>query len=188
MNLVHRWICRSNGWRKSLEESVVPWVLSGMELGTEVLEVGPGPGLTTDLLRSRFARMTAIEIDIDLANSLARRLRDSNVKVVRGDATSMPFEDAQFSGAVSFTMLHHVPSPALQDRLFREVRRVLKPGGVFAGVDSNQSLRMRLFHIHDTLMPVDHKTISARLEAAGFEDVQVEANERRFRFHARRSS
>jgi SAM-dependent methyltransferase len=107
------------------------------------------------------------------------------VTVIRGDATAMPFVDARFSGAVSFTMLHHLPSPDLQDKLLREVRRVLRPGGVFAGVDSRQSLSMRLLHIHDTLVPVNPNTFSARLEAAGFQDVFIETDNRAFRFHAR---
>ncbi len=162
----------------------MPWVLSGVELGEDVLEVGPGPGLTTDILRRRIARMTALEIDPVLADSLAARLGGSNVTVVQGDATQMPFEDGRFSGAVSFTMLHHVPSPALQDSLLREVRRVLRPGGVFAGVDSRQSLVMRLLHIHDTLVPVDPDRLGARLEAAGFRDVLIESNDRAFRFRA----
>ena len=164
---------------------MLPWALDGVELGHELLEVGPGPGLTTDLLRPRVAGMTAIEIDQALARSLAARLGGSNVKVVLGDATAMPFGDAQFSGVVSFTMLHHVPSANLQDRLLREVRRVLKPGGMFAGMDSRQSIGMRLLHIHDTLVPINPDTFNARLEAAGFQDVFIQANAHAFRFHAR---
>ena len=67
MNLIHRWLCRSAGWRKQLEADVIPWVLRDVELGSEVLEVGPGPGLTTDLLRPRITHLTAIEIDSGLA-------------------------------------------------------------------------------------------------------------------------
>jgi SAM-dependent methyltransferase len=98
----------------------------------------------------------------------------------------MPFSDAQFSGGVSFTMLHHVPSPELQDKLLREVWRVLEPGGVFAGSDSRQSLLMRLIHNGDTLVPVDPDTFGLRLEAAGFEVVELEKNSDAFRFHARK--
>ncbi len=186
MNRVHRWICRSDFWRKALEQKVMPWVLTGVELGPEVLEVGPGPGLTTDLLRSRIARMTALEIDPRLAGGLAARLAGTNVKVIQGDATAMPFEDATFSAALCCTMLHHVPSPTMQDKLLAEVRRVLKPGGMFAGVDSRQSVGMRLLHIYDTLVPVDPDTFGARLEAAGFQDAFIETTPTSFRFRARR--
>ncbi len=187
MNLIHRWLCRSAGWREQLETEVVPWVLRDVDLGPDVLEVGPGPGLTTDLLRARLTHLTAIEIDRALADALRARLQGSNAEVIQGDATAMPFADERFSGTVCFTMLHHVPSAELQDRLLKEVCRVLRPGGVFAGVDSRQSLRMRLLHIHDTLVPVDPDRFGGRLEAAGFTNIQIEQNERRFRFQARRA-
>jgi ubiquinone/menaquinone biosynthesis C-methylase UbiE len=131
--------------------------------------------------------VTAIEIDAALAKSLALRLEHANVTVVRGDATKMSFADCEFSGAVSFTMLHHVPSPILQDKLLREVWRVLKPGARFAGTDSIQSWTMRLIHIGDTLVPINPVTFCSRLKTAGFEDILIETNSRAFRFCARRA-
>jgi 16S rRNA A1518/A1519 N6-dimethyltransferase RsmA/KsgA/DIM1 with predicted DNA glycosylase/AP lyase activity len=136
MNRFHRWFCQTNIWKKALADEIIPWALKDVEIGDDVLEVGPGPGMTTDILCERLPRLTSIEIDPSLADALKQRLQGTNVKVVEGDATAMPFADGSFSGAVSFTMLHHVPSPALQDRLLAEVCRVLKPGGVFAGSDS----------------------------------------------------
>lgn len=64
--------------------------------------------------------------------------------------------------------------------------RVIKPGGVFAGSDSLQSLFMRLIHIGDTLVPINPDTVGARLEAAGFEVLKVEKNSHAFRFQARK--
>ncbi len=185
MNRLHHWLCRSNRWRETIQQRV-PWVLAGADLGRNVLELGPGPGLTTDLLRRAAQRVTAIEVDVELANSLRLRLRGSNVEVITGDATDMPFSDAQFSGGASFTMLHHVPSAELQDKLLREVWRVLEPGGIFVGSDSLQGLLMRLIHIGDTLVPVDPDKFGARLEAAGFQVLELEKNSHAFRFHARR--
>ena len=186
MNRVHRWFCRSSMWRRTLEERLLPWVLGEADLGDEVLEVGPGPGLATDVLRRRTARLTAIEIDTALAESLRARTRGTNVSVTHGDATEMPFEDARFSAAVCFTMLHHVPSPALQDRLLKEVRRVLRPGAPFLGSDSVSSRTFEMLHWRDTLVPVDPDTFGERLEAAGFTDVAVRRAPRTFRFRARR--
>lgn len=186
MNRIHHWLCRSERWRKELEANVVPWVLGGVTLGSNVLEVGPGPGLTTDILRSRVAALTALEIDSGLANSLAARMHGGNVTVIQGDATSMPFENAQFSGALCFTMLHHVPSPALQDKLLGEIFRVLQPGGMVAGTDGLTSTYMKLIHLFDTLVPINPATFQGRLQAAGFEEILVEAKPTRFRFRARK--
>src|SRR5580692_5282748 len=90
LNQLHRWLCRSSRWKTTLEQRI-PWVLSSAELGPHVLEAGPGPGLTTDHLRSEVLRLTAIEADHELAQSLRARLSGTNVEVVHGDATTMPF-------------------------------------------------------------------------------------------------
>jgi len=184
MNRFHRWFCRTSFWKKTLANEIIPWALKGIDLGDDILEVRPGPGMTTDILRERAQRLTSIEIDPRLADALKRRFQDTNVKVVEGDATAMPFADGSFSGAVSFTMLHLVPSPALQDRLLAEVYRVLKPGGVFAGSDSRWSVGFRLIHLWDTLVVVEPETFAERLAAAGFTDVSVKVAKRTFRFRA----
>jgi ubiquinone/menaquinone biosynthesis C-methylase UbiE len=185
MNRFHQWLCNSYRWRATLRERV-PWVIGKTDLGPNVLELGSGPGLTTDLLRMSLQHLTALELDQKFVGALTLRLRESNVKVVEGDATDMPFGDSEFSGAVSFTMLHHIPSAALQDEVLREVFRVLKPGGFFVGSDSLQSWFMRIIHIGDTLVPVNPDTIGARLQRAGFEVLEVQKNSQAFRFRARR--
>jgi len=186
MNRFHRWYCRTERWRRTVRDDLMPWVLRNVDLGDDVLEVGPGPGLTTDVLRSRVARVTALEIDPGLATALRDRTTGTAVVVVEGDGTAMPFADASFSGAVSCTMLHHVPAPALQDQLLAEVRRVLRPGAWFVGSDSTPSLPFRLAHLFDTMVLVEPDGFGARLEAAGFEEVAIRTAPHTFRFRARR--
>jgi len=187
MNAFHRWLCQSSFWKAGLEK-LLPWVLEGTDLGDHVLEIGPGPGLTTDLLRTRIPRMTALEIDPLLADSLRRRMENTNVRAMQGDATDMPFDDQQFSAVVSFYMLHHVPSAALQDKLLGEAHRVLRPGGIFAGIDGTYSLPFRIIHIGDTGVTVDPNTFGARLEAVRFTNIRVDKGARRFRFQAWRAA
>ena len=184
MNRFHRWYCRTRHWRRTVEERLLPWALAGADLGSDVLEIGPGPGLTTDVLARRVLRLTALEIDATLATALRRR--HAAVRVVEGDATAMPFPDASFSAAVAFTMLHHMPSAAAQDRLLGEVLRVLRPGGLFAGSDSTTSLLFRLAHVRDTMQLVDPNGLAERLTRAGFRDAEVRTARGAFRFRARR--
>ena len=69
---------------------------------------------------------------------MAERLRErygDRARIITGDGTDTGMPADEFSSVVSFTMLHHVPTAALQDRLFAEAFRVLRPGGVFAGSD-----------------------------------------------------
>jgi predicted methyltransferase len=83
-------------------------------------------------------------------------------------------------------MLHHAPSPRLQDKVLRQVFRVLEPGGFFLGSDGPMDWVMRIIHIGDTLVPVNPDTFAARLERAGFEVCEIQRNWQAFRFRARR--
>jgi SAM-dependent methyltransferase len=173
MNEDHNELCSSPAWAEHLTTDVLPKVIDGVQLGRHLLEAGPGFGLATDILRLRVERVTAVEIDPEYAARLSARFAGTNVEIVEGDATALRFRDGSFSSAASFTMLHHVPTAALQDRLFAEVARALTPGGVLVGSDSVDSESLRAFHEGDTYNPVDPATLPRRLEAAGFVDVRV---------------
>jgi len=58
---------------------------------------------------------------------------------------------------------------------------------VFAGTDSIRRVFLRLAHIGDTYVPIDYHTLRARLEIAGFTDVEIARGKKRFRFRARRA-
>src|SRR4051794_11724748 len=170
MNLVHRRYCRSARWRRHLG-AILPWATQGVPLDGRVLELGSGPGLTTDWLRSRAGTLTAVEHDEADAADLAIRAPD--VEVHRADATDLPFDDGMFDVVVCFTMLHHVPSTELQDQLFAQAHRVLGPSGVFAGSDSRWGPLFALAHLGDTMQLVDPDELPGRLVTAGFTNPDV---------------
>jgi ubiquinone/menaquinone biosynthesis C-methylase UbiE len=184
MNEAHLKLCSSDEWAEGVKKWIIPNALKDVTLGDHVLEVGPGPGRTTEVLKDMTAKLTAVEVDSMLAEKLTARMAGTNVTVVEADATAMPFPDDHFSGAVSFTMLHHVPTPELQDKLFVEVARVVKPGGVFAGVDSLDSEDFRKLHIDDICVTVPPETLAERLRKAGFSEVSVEPNSYVVQFRA----
>lgn len=169
--------CGSAEWRALVRDSILPWALDGLELGDDVLEVGPGYGATTDVLAATVPRLTAVEIDEELAAQLAVRFQGNpRVAIVRGDATALEFPDEHFTGAACFTMLHHVPTAALQDLLFREVGRVLRPEAALVALDSLPSQELEAHHEGDTYNPIHPAGLVPRLEDAGFHDVQVRTN------------
>ena len=187
MNLIHRKLCSSTGWAERVEQELLPWALRDLDLGDDVLEIGPGFGATTRVLARSAPALTALEVDHASAEGLRAEFGDS-VTVVEGDGGAMPFPDGRFSAVVCFTMLHHVPSAAQQDALFREAARVLRPGGVFAGSDSRLSLRFRILHVRDTMVVVDPETLPARLTAAGFTDPTIKLSDRSVRFRATKAA
>jgi SAM-dependent methyltransferase len=186
MNEGHLQFLASPEWKRMLERDLLPWLERAGDLGDDVLEVGPGPGLTTDILRSRAGRVTAVELDSTLASALAARLAGTNVAVVHGDATDTGLAADRFSAATCFSMLHHVPSPEEQDQLLQELNRVLRPGALLFGTDSVDAAPIRAFHSDDVFVPVDPDTFGPRLEAVGFTDVTIEVGEYEIRFRARK--
>jgi SAM-dependent methyltransferase len=184
MNLIHNKLCSSRWWARRVEGELLPWGLKGVELGDQVLEIGPGFGATTRVLSTRPGALSVLELDTRYCEQLRGEFGDA-VAVIQGDATKLPFADASFSAAVCFTMLHHIPSRELQDRAFAEIARVLRPGGAFAGTDSvGTGAIFKLIHVGDTLVPLDPDELPSRLQAAGLSEPRVQRGGRSFRFTA----
>ena len=173
MNADHENLCSSPEWASYLQAEVLPAVTAGIDLGKDVLEIGPGPGAATGWLAERVAQLTALEADQDAAANLAGRYRGSNVTVDTGDATRMSYPDAVFDAVTSFTMLHHVPTAAAQYQILAEAQRVLRPGGTLAGSDSLASVGLHHFHAGDTYHPLDPATLLTWLRTLGFSPVTI---------------
>lgn len=185
MNEAHLIYCAGPEWAETVQKYVIPAVTSDIDLGDHLLEIGPGPGLTTDILRTMVARLTAAELDEELAAKLAQRMAGTNVTVLQADATALPMESGTFSAAICLTMLHHVPTLEMQDRLLSEMARVVRPGGFVLGSDSLDSPEFRSFHEGDICTPIDPTTLKQRLEGFGLVDVAIETNPYSVRFAAR---
>ena len=160
-----------------METEVLEPVTSGLELGNEMLEIGPGPGAATRWLRHRVERLVALELDPGAAAHLADDLAGTNVTIQVGDATHVPFPDESFDSVGCFTMLHHLPTAQAQFRTVCEAYRVLRPGGVLVGADSLASQGLHDFHEGDTYNPIDPARLLVFLQAAGFGHVMVSAGE-----------
>jgi len=176
MHAGHLAFIASDAWAEMLQEDLLPWLSANGDLGDDVLEIGSGPGSTTDLLRERAERVTALELDRSVADALAARLHGSNVAVVHGDGTDTGLQADRFSSVTCFHMLHHMPTPELQDRLFAEVCRVLRPGGAFLVADAldQDGIRSRHREEGETFVPLDPATVRERLHGAGFADSDID--------------
>jgi SAM-dependent methyltransferase len=173
MNQNHAKLCTSPEWALHLQTSTLSTLADALGTDIEMLEIGPGPGAATDWLRHRVGRLVAVEYDREAARVLAERYAGTNVEVHHGDATALEFGEAQFDAVGSFTMLHHVPTAALQNRLLSEALRVLRPGGVLLGSDSLAHDSLHHFHEGDVYNPVEPAAFLVRLQTLGFERITI---------------
>ncbi len=99
------------------------------------LELGFGNAINMCWFANRGFRMSGIDVSnvaIDLAKTMiAERGVEQNVdQLVEGTIADMPFEDNTFDGVVETYVLQHLANPD-RANAFKEIHRVLKPGGVF---------------------------------------------------------
>jgi SAM-dependent methyltransferase len=173
VNENHARVCASPEWAEYLCREVLPAAVGDADLGSDLIEVGPGPGASTEWLRHRVDRVVAVEVEPEAADRLAARFADTNVRVLTADATGLPIDPDSFDAAASFTMLHHLATAALQNRLLAELLRVLRPGGVLVGSDSLASDELHQFHEGDTYNPVDPAGLLVRLQTLGYERITL---------------
>jgi ubiquinone/menaquinone biosynthesis C-methylase UbiE len=173
MNADHENLCGSPEWAAWLQSEILPAVTAGIDLGKEMLEIGPGPGAATGWLCEHVASLTLLETDAAAAAALATRHCGGNVTVDTGDAAHMPYGNESFDSVGSFTMLHHVPTAAEQYQILGQAMRVLRPGGTLLGSDSLASTGLHHFHAGDTYNPVDPAVLLVWLRTLGFTPVTL---------------
>jgi ubiquinone/menaquinone biosynthesis C-methylase UbiE len=184
MNAAEHFICSSSLWRYLTKRKLLPWILSETDLGDHLLEVGAGYGAATSHLRERVPRVTSLEYDRLSTRKLKQQHDGHSGGAVHGDATKLPFASKTFSSTLAILVLHHLKSRQLQDRVFAEVFRVLKPGGVFVAFEITDSWIHHVGHIRSTFTPVSPGSAFGRLSTAGFSPIALDLRKGAFRFIA----
>src|SRR5690242_4174446 len=113
MNPAHLDLCGSVEWSAHLRDDILTPLLKDVNLGSRMLELGPGPGAATDFLRSRVESLTALELDPVAARELETKYAGSNVTVLIGDCVRPDIEDGSFDSIGAFTMLQDRKSTRL---------------------------------------------------------------------------
>lgn len=148
--------------------------------GMHLLDVGSGLGGPARFLAGTFgSRVTGVDLTPDycyVAEMLTRRMGLEDLVTFHcGDACDMPFGDETFDAALSQNAIMNI---ADKDRLFAEVRRVLKPGARFAVscvvTGPGGPLRLPVEWAADASMDftVGAEELQGALEGAGFRVVE----------------
>ena len=154
MNEYHLNFCASDEWADALKQWILPGALAGVDLGDDVLEVGPGPGRTTDLLKDMTRRLTAVEVDATLAETAGGAAgRDER----RGRPRRRHRHALRRRAVQRRGLVHHVASRPERRAAGRAVRRGrpgARTGAVFAGVDSPDTPEFREMRVDDVCNPI----------------------------------
>jgi SAM-dependent methyltransferase len=100
---------------------------AGIQRGSQVLEIGSGPGHVADMLVQAGASVTGVDFSSKMVEVAQSRYPEITFR--QADAEQLPFEATSFDAVVANFVVHHLARP---ETVFREVNRVLKPGGRFA--------------------------------------------------------
>ncbi len=112
-----------------LKTSLMREVLTARGIGRRGLDVGCGQGTYVARMRGEQFDVRGIDMSAGQIRLAARRIGDAGVVSV-GSALAIHEPDASFDFAYTINVLHHLPSIDDQRRAFKEILRVLKPGGV----------------------------------------------------------
>ena len=143
--------------------------------GLRYLDVGCGKGELLQLLQPSFQRAAGCDVSAGMMHEMMQKIAEIDIRV-QPDALRIPFGDAEFDLVTAVCVYHHVP-PADRPALTKEIRRVLRPGGIFCMIEHNPRNPVTRLIVSRT--PVDADAIlvpagEARQLAAGAEMVPLE--------------
>lgn len=180
-----RWLrpAHSPAHARRTAASHAAFLLPHLRPGMSLLDAGCGPGSITVGLAEAIAPAQAMGIDasaesIDAARALAAERAVTNIRFEIADVYALPFDEAMFDAAFCHFVLQHLADPLAA---LRELRRVMKPGGVIGLADADHDgivlwpsdpLLARSFEVLESLRlggdPRVGKRLRALLHEAGF--------------------
>ena len=131
--------------RQYWETTTIRRHLAGLKAQTS-LEIGCGYGRLSPIL----AEFSAVHIAIDINPEALEKARKyyQGIEFRQASATELPAGDASQDLVVTWTVLQHIPPPAIEKAL-AEIRRVLKPGGTVLLCEATKFPNRKAEHIWD---------------------------------------
>lgn len=116
---------------KTFSDTEISYVLDRLSIHDEVLDIGCGTGRITLPLARHVGSVTGLDMSQAMLDQAAIKAAAAGLDVIfrQGDMVELPFKSQSFDAIVSILALMHV-LPEERPRVFAEIYRVLRPGGV----------------------------------------------------------
>jgi len=124
------------------------WVYDNVRRNSALLDLGCGAGMLA-LLKRKGVTLTGVDLSEECVAAARRNGYD---ETVRAELHTLPFAEASFDYVVSLDVIGHIPVQG-KDAILREIKRVLRPGGVtLHGIEcTDRAARSR----YDEMSPED---------------------------------
>lgn len=133
----HESVLKSHTWRTIANSAA--YLSPHLEPGLGLLDIGCGPGTITVEFADRLAeglaeggRVVGLDASAEIIAKASADFERDNLSFVVGNAYDLPFDSDTFDIVHAHQTLQHLADPV---RALREMRRVVKPGGVVAARD-----------------------------------------------------
>lgn len=145
--------------RQDWSDYETQWRAYGQPTG-HVLEIGCGAGRMTNQLAEQFRQVTAVDVSPDQIAYARDKVRKPNIEFVVTDGIALPLKEGSVDGVFSCHVFQHFDSLNDAEQVFRELQRVLAPGGSLC-------IHLPLFHLPNHPLSVPFRRILAAWKSFG---------------------
>lgn len=143
---------------RSIWKRVADEVVKRAPQNSTVVDLGCGPGTVLRLIRERRPDLTLIGSDIDPAiiHIAEKESINKNIQFRTASIDELPFQQQSADIVISSLMFHHLDEP-VKHKAMEQIRRLLKPNGVFLLCDFSVPTHSWLTPFASTLLAIEHE-------------------------------
>ena len=163
INLYNGFQDSDNRIRKAKKFNYILSKLNDYDFEGICLDIGCSSGFIANSISPLFKHIVGVDIDL-AAMKMIRESQNKNTSYAYGDAMALPFSEKSFEVIICSQTYEHVPS---SERLFIEIERIIKPGGVLIFSGPNKTFPIEPHYYLPFLHWFNEKTADSYLKLTG---------------------